>query len=485
MPVEKLILIAMNFEELLNQKNTSIAGAQPVMLGKLARRRGDDKKYFTEVVLRRELADATGFVKAMEAEASLCERLQHKQQLHFYVDHDDSGITSARIGQGNYTTVAQMISDNPAVVATKDFVKNMIERLVDITSYLNDQGICHLCFAPDNIFVKRNFDIPLLLLHGSAYLHLAEHKLMWKDHEQYVAPEVLDGGSCSPASDVYSLGRFIEYVYQQGSVPFELRSIVKKATAANADDRYQSAAELKAALDRRASTLRWGKVAAAVVVACLLGWAVYSTMSPKKQAMDYLAPAPKENPDSTLDKGFDEQMEMVLLGSDSPDSTVAPGQLPAKQEEQLREQQAKGEEIFRRQYTKQAERILGRLYGRSRLTMTQEDFVRLSTTATEELVRAQQELGEMTGLSTARCNLLASDIVEQVTNRLEARQRKAMLQEEQELRKRNEERLKGDRLNQTIHEAIAPGKAEQPKSRTNVDQKKAIEVEEELKELSK
>ena len=476
----------MNFEEMLNQKGSHSSMAQPTLFGKLVKWKADDGKYINVVEIRRDLSDASGFAKALKDEAARNQQLKHKLQLHFDVADSPDGVLAVRIGQGSISTLDHLVTENPAVVASKHFCRNMLESLLNQATYLHSQGVSHVCFSPDNIFVRRGSNDPLLLMHASAYTSLYDRQLLWKDHEEYVAPEVLEGSTPTDASDVYSVGRLMEYLYSSSAVPVEWRAVVKKATAAAPEDRYATAADMLASLKRRRSCLRGLFIAAGVAAAALLVLFGLNTFTSKTHEMDYLAPAPKEDVDSLLDKGFDEAMEMALLGTQTIDSGMEPGKLSPKQEQAFKEHQAKAEEIFRRQYTKQAERILTRLYGKSRLTMSQEDFVAVSATVTDELVRAQQQLAEMTNLSSARSQLIASEIIDQVTNRLEAARRKSEQKEEENLReKMKQQRQQNDDVTDIIHETVNPDKKDAGKSRTKINQRKALEVEEELKEMNK
>lgn len=473
----------MNFEEMLEQKRGHGASGQKTLFGVLGKVRTSEGKFVNSIEIRRELSDASGFAKAFDDEAARSRELLHKQLLPFEVFTTDNGMLAARIGQGSITTVGQLISDNPAVVVSKDFCKNMIEGLLRVAAFLHEKGVHHLCFSPDNVFVRRYTDTPLLIFHGSSYYNMNQRELLWKDHEHYVAPEVLEGSAVTAASDIYSVGRFIEYLYTTSSVPYELTAIVRKATAANAVDRYQSADEMLTDISRRRGKWRIMLSAAAAVLVLLAGWGIYSSLTPAHTEMEYVEPQPKEDADTFLSKGFDEKMELQFLGDTSRiDGDAAPGELSPSQERVYREHQAKAEDIFRRQYTKQAERILSRLYGKSRTTMTESDFVKMSSTVTDELVKAQQQLTEMTGLSPARGQLLASNIIDQVTNRYDADlRRRQQLEEQQRI---NSQKKKAEEADETARTTAAPGsKDTERKSRGVIDQRKALEVEEELRDL--
>lgn len=473
----------MNFEEMLEQKHGGAAG-QHAFIGMLSKMRSADRKFVNVIEVSQELVDAPGFSHALEEEAGRSKRLTHKNLLPFEVVTTEKGTKAAQMGQGSILTVKQLVTDNPAVVATKDFCENMVSGLLNVTTFLNENGIHHLCYSPDNVFLRRYSDTPLLLFHCSDFSGMNNRELLWKGHEQFVAPEVLDGEDGTEASDVYSIGRFVEFLYASADMPLELKAIVKKATATAPSDRYQTAGEMLAAISKRRIGMRTILAAAAVVGILLVGWGVYSTVTPQQTEMEYIAPGPKEDGDTILSKGFNEEVELAFLKDTARvDDDAAPGQLSPRQEKAYREHQTKAEDIFRRQYSKQAERILARLYGKSRKTMTEADFIRLSSTVTDELVKAQQQLTEMTGLSPARGQLLASNIIDQVTNRLDAQQRK-----EQQLEEMQRAKSAAQKTDDPVDEAIkaaANAASKKPESFTRgiENQKRDSRREEDFKEM--
>lgn len=93
----------------------------------------------------------------------------------------------------------------------------------------------------------------------------------------FMAPELADG-TCTPLTDIYSLGHTLEQAIS-GPLPRFVKSVIRRATAREADRRYQSASELafalRAALGRRA---RIRKATAIIVfVSLVVGIAVRET----------------------------------------------------------------------------------------------------------------------------------------------------------------------------------------------------------------
>src|SRR5574344_2850256 len=96
------------------------------------------------------------------------------------------------------------------------------------------------------------------------------------------------------------------------------------------------------------------------IVAALVIVGVYFGMTPEPQQIEYVKPAPKQSTDDLLDDGFDPATELGVISGDSL------SKLPAEQRKKMEEYQKKGEEIFRQQFEKEADRILSKVYDSDR-----------------------------------------------------------------------------------------------------------------------
>ena len=88
-----------------------------------------------------------------------------------------------------------MLNDSPAVVAQKGFIDEVMRSLVDITTYLHQQGIYHVCFSPRTVFVRKGDHAVKLMSHGSYYLGMKDQQAFYGSDAEFVAPEVLNGGT--------------------------------------------------------------------------------------------------------------------------------------------------------------------------------------------------------------------------------------------------------------------------------------------------
>lgn len=399
----------MNYEELLASRNGAAMKKDPMPFGTLYRRITGDSAV-NVVDLRHELSDSLRFCEALKSESQLVNTVGDRRQLRFHVVSDSSGLNSVVLNHGNCRTFERMIEERPAVVAKKGFAWDTMKALVEITTTLNSQDIYHVCFSPSNILVRKSDDTPLLLFHGSSYLLVNDQETLYGDSNDYVAPEVLEQGVADARSDVYSLGKFLAYLYRDSSLPLEYKMVVKKATDPNPDKRYQTAADMLKAMKGLQSLRSSIVLGVAALLIALLSIAVYVELMPETENVDFVEAAPEESFDDieVSPSMYDPDMELEAI---SPDSSVT-----RIDEKQMKEFEAKAEQIFRKRYAAEAERILSKIYDNEHMNSSEKKFMSMSTEVTRELTKKQIEMGAEAGLSDARSEQIASEIIEKVSN---------------------------------------------------------------------
>ena len=166
-------------------------------------------------------------------------------------------------------------------------VLHFSRQIADALQHAHERGIIHRDIKPQNIMLLPNGAIKVADFGIAAFENeLKETKGQALGSLHYIAPEQLRGKKADARGDVYSLGvsmyemltGFKPYIgetpaeilqkQKNGSllpvrafdvdVPEELESIVLKAMSVDVKERYQSAGELKIALDRFINHLRNG-----------------------------------------------------------------------------------------------------------------------------------------------------------------------------------------------------------------------------------
>ena len=396
----------MNYEELLESRDTRAMRIAKLPIGVFYKRLVN-KKYSNVVKLRDDIVDNIIISGDLDYECRKNMNLTNSHQLHFSIIKKDKQSIGLLVEQGNFTNIGDLLIENPSVVTTPDFIKNVIDELLDISEYLHNEKIYHVCYAPDTVLCRKGSNSIMLLNHGSFYSN--KRKILFADYSDYLAPEVLSDCLIDERTDIYSIGKFIESLFITSDMPIEYRKVVNRATQENPDDRYQSVREIKN--DLRKKGFFYKILSLFLIVLVFFGLATFFWFDAKSNnsEMDYVKGAPKDSVDDLLDDGFNPQTELGLITSDTT------AQITPQQQQQMKEYQRKAEAIFRAQFAKQANLLLDKIYNKSFMGVNEKKFMTASQNTTNELVKIQTELGQKAGLSDAASQSIASDIIERLT----------------------------------------------------------------------
>ena len=396
----------MNFEEMLAAKNEGKLNKTLLPIGEYYRVQIDGK--FRAVInIRPDLDSSIAFSGALKTECERNKTLANKHQLHYTpVVNENGEIKELEIESGVFLSMEQLLNENPAIVAEKGFVDNVLQALVDITTYLHGQGIQHVCYSPKTVLVRKGDHAIMLVTHGSFYLALNDQRGFYGDDVAFVAPEVLEHGTVDERCDVYSIGKFMEAIFEHAGMSVEYRKALKKATSEKPEDRYENPQALLKTVQSRRSMMRSAMMFVAALIAALVIFEVYLELVPEPTQVEFVKPAPRQATDDLLDDGFQPE-DLGVVSADS---------LTEEDEEAHRVYQAKAEEIFRKNYEKEADRILSKIYNKDYMNSTEKAFAAESQTTIEELMKVQQKMGAEASLTPERAQLIASEIIDRVTN---------------------------------------------------------------------
>jgi serine/threonine protein kinase len=396
----------MNYEEMLAAKNDGRLNRTLLPIGEYYRTQVDGK-YRAIVKIRPELNNSIVFSGALKKECECNRTLVNRHQLHFTPVVDQNGeIQQLELEPGTFISMEQLLNDNPAAIAENNFIDNTLEALVDLTTYLHGQGIRHICYSPKTVLVRKGDNAVMLLSHGSFYMGLENLQMFYGDDAAYVAPEVLQHGTIDDRCDVFSIGKFMESLLQRADMTPEYRRALKKATSEMPEDRYDTPQSLLKAVHSRRGMIHsvWMLLAATVIALVIFG--IYTELVPEPTHVEYVKPAPRQATDDLLDDGFKPE-DLGVVSADS---------LSEEDLEAQRVYQAKAEEIFRKNYEKEADRILSKIYNKEYMNSTEKRFAAESQSTIKELMEAQQKMGADANLTPERAQLLASEIIERITN---------------------------------------------------------------------
>ena len=135
------------------------------------------------------------------------------------------------------------LSDILSGVSLEDTSRlDMALQICDAVSYVHRKQVLHNDLKPDNIMVTKGGGVVKLI-----DFSLADSPSMVRGHvpagtEGYAAPEVVNGGEASVASDIFSLGRILSQLLPART------DVCGRCLKENPPDRFSSADEVRAAL---------------------------------------------------------------------------------------------------------------------------------------------------------------------------------------------------------------------------------------------
>lgn len=398
----------MNYEEMLAARNSGKQNLTHLPIGDYYRTQVDGK-YRGLVDVRQELHQNIVFTKALQRECEENKTLANAHLLHFEPVGQEAEISRLEIENGTFMSFEQLLSESPAVVAEKGFIDRTLQSLVEVTTFLHSKGIRHICYSPRTVFARKGDNAVFLLTHGSYYLGLSDLEGFYGDEAAFVAPEVLSHGTIDDRCDVYSIGKFMEVLFEQAEMPLEYKQAIRKATSEAPEDRFVTPADMLGTVKKRHEAYKSVLMLAIAAVIALVCVGLYFESFPESNPVEFVKPAPRQATDDLLDDGFSpEELGVVSADSVRNDTTGMAGQDP--------DYQAKAEQIFRKRYEKEADRILSKIYTKEYMSNAEKKFMAENQSTIKELMELQQQIGDEANLTPERSQLIASQIIERISN---------------------------------------------------------------------
>jgi serine/threonine protein kinase len=206
--------------------------------------------------------------KSLETETNLLKTLNHKNlpSIVDVIDKDDNFLVVMDYIEG--VTLEKLVKDNGA--QRQEDVVNWAIQLCDVLQYLHTRtpSIIYRDMKPSNIMLKNDGSV-VLIDFGTAreYKTQAQSDTTYLGTRGYAAPEQSTGtGQSDARTDIYSIGATMYHLltgHNPSEAPYEmypitcwntslskgLEAIITKCTKPNPNERFQSALELKEALE--------------------------------------------------------------------------------------------------------------------------------------------------------------------------------------------------------------------------------------------
>lgn len=220
-------------------------------------------------VLRGDLSNDEKFVRRFQREALSASSLAHPNIVEMYDVGEDDGIYYIVMEYVEGKTLKQLLKKRGTLTLSEAI--DIMSQLTDGMAHAHDSYIIHRDLKPQNIMIKDDGQIKITDFGIAMALNSTQltqtNSVMGSVH--YLPPEQASGKGCTIKSDIYSMG-IIFYELLSGSLPFRgdnaveialkhmreplpslreensaipqsIENIIRKATAKNPKNRYESA----------------------------------------------------------------------------------------------------------------------------------------------------------------------------------------------------------------------------------------------------
>jgi len=150
-------------------------------------------------------------------------------------------------------------------------VKSVIVDLCDGLNYMHRNGVIHCDLKPENILVTSNdYRVKIIDIGLPETDYKTDHELLIKENE-FIAPELFKGEEVDPRSDVYSLGKIIEFIIERNMLN-QFSGVATHCIQFSREQRFDSILDVKSEITKSHSYM---KLVLAIVILCALGVLAY------------------------------------------------------------------------------------------------------------------------------------------------------------------------------------------------------------------
>lgn len=197
--------------------------------------------------LKPQLVNDIRYQEALRKEFETGYRLEHPNLVR-YISLTDDGILMEYV---DGETLAHFLSNHPDYFRNHKHADRFIRQLLDVVGYLHSHQVLHLDLKPDNMLLTRiGHELKLVDLGFSLTDTFADTQ---GRTDGFAAPEQFSGGVVDERTDIYAIGKVLE---QLPGRPVS-EKVLKRCTAPEPEDRFQSIPDLRAALFRWSRQWIW------------------------------------------------------------------------------------------------------------------------------------------------------------------------------------------------------------------------------------
>lgn len=134
-------------------------------------------------------------------------------------------------------------------------IKSILIDLCDTLNYMHQRGVYHCDLKPENVIVTANDIRAKVIDIGLPEMeYKTDRELLIKENE-FIAPELIKGEEADPRSDVYSLGKIIEFIIERNMLS-QYKSVATHCTQFSREQRFDSISEVRSLITKGYSVVK-------------------------------------------------------------------------------------------------------------------------------------------------------------------------------------------------------------------------------------
>lgn len=365
----------------------------------------------------RKFDSIVSYQEAFIAEARQGTTWNHPNLLSYIgLQKDEQGIFIA-LEYLPATTLNKALLDAVLHINTASESRRIMNQLMNAVAYLHSRNICHLNLRPENIYITKNLHDVRLANPGNTYAGCSPSFLIYK--ERYSAPELFrDNEIPTPASDIYSLGKVMEYLYSYSHLSHGIRRVINKATQADPAERYTNIQEMQHAFNRYRYTdgsILAVKGLAAVSLITLIYYGLRDEPA-STETLQFIEDTTLRTRQAQAETARKEEMrthisDLLTISSDTVRKIPANDTLSFDTEKHRK----LAEQIFKKEFRKQAEKIIAGIYTPQRMNVSEDIFQKQNLDGFSRLDQIRKGLSEQFNMDFILTTRLSSEIISELT----------------------------------------------------------------------
>lgn len=234
--------------------------------------------------LKPEFAEDPRFIVALQKEYHVGSTLSHPA----LVKYVQAGHASLLMEYVNGKTLTQLLQEEPSYFSQPGQAERFLCQLLEGVGHMHEHHVLHLDLKPDNVMISQlGHDVRIIDL-GFCYTDCYDNTRGYT--RGFAAPEQVKGGELTERTDIYAVGRIMEWVNRKTKSKVFPTEVIRQCTAEDVADRYADTGAVlcayKEVVGHRHSKSRTMAIAlafAAVMVGALMYFMPGDTVVPKRK----------------------------------------------------------------------------------------------------------------------------------------------------------------------------------------------------------